>query len=32
MSVQDIRVYRDLLGENDAWAAKTRILLTEKRS
>jgi hydrogenase nickel incorporation protein HypB len=30
MSKQNIKVYRDLMGENEKWAAKTRALVAEK--
>jgi len=30
MSSRNIRVYRDLMGANDEWAGKTRMLLKEK--
>ena len=30
MATVDVRVYRDLMGENEKWAAETRLLLAEK--
>jgi hydrogenase nickel incorporation protein HypB len=30
MTTKEIKVYRDLMGANEEWAAKTRVLLAEK--
>ena len=30
MSTQNVKVYKDLMGENEKWAAETRALLKEK--
>ncbi|MBC8406960.1 MAG: hydrogenase nickel incorporation protein HypB [Planctomycetes bacterium] len=31
MTTKEIKIYRDLMGANEVWAAKTRVLLAQKR-